>query len=78
MNSEDEEKKKEEERKQWAEELAYSSIGIQLALSVIIGAFVGMWLDNRFNMFPTITILLTLLGMLSGFWNAYKITRQNK
>lgn len=76
MADEDE---KEERRKKQAEELALSSIGIQLAVSIGIGAWVGLWLDKRNNSAPVYTLIFTFIGFLAGFWNVYQlVSRKDK
>ena len=44
-----------------------SYLGIMLAVSVLIGTFVGLWLDGQFATgFPVFTILGALMGLVSG------------
>ena len=74
--SEDE---KEEQRKRQAQDLAASSIGIQFVLTVVLGAFLGMWLDKKFGTTPWLTLILILLGLFAGMWNAYQVAvKQDK
>lgn len=70
-NDEEIEKEKEERRRQQAKDLVISSVGLQIVVSVVLGAFLGIWLDKKFKTTPLFTLLLTLLGLIAGFWNAY-------
>lgn len=79
MNRQQDEEKKEEERKKRAEELIFSSIGIQLAVTIAGGALIGIWLDRKYGTFPVFTLILTFLGMAAVFWNIYRlVVKQNK
>lgn len=51
-------------------ELAYySSLGMQLAFSVVIGFFLGSYLDKTFNTHPWLTYLFLIFGIAAGFRN---------
>jgi F0F1-type ATP synthase assembly protein I len=52
-----------------------SQFGISLAVSVVLGYFVGQWLDHRFNtgvLFTLIGVLLGLLGAGLGTLRLYR------
>jgi ATP synthase protein I len=44
----------------------YSTLGIQLVLTILLGAWVGWMLDGRFNTKPIFLIILTFLGAIAG------------
>jgi len=48
------------------EALYASSIGIEIALSIGLGMFLGWWLDNKFNTDPWLFILFFLAGIGSA------------
>ncbi len=51
-------------------ELAYySSIGLSIALSIFIGLGIGVYLDNRFDTHPWLTLICLGLGIAAGFRN---------
>ena len=55
-------------RKDWLKELAfYVGWGTEFAGSILIGTFLGYFLDKRFGTSPW----LTLLGFLFGAFSAY-------
>ena len=54
-----------------------SQFGITLVVAVVLGFFVGQWLDNRLNtgiIFTLIGVLLGLAGTAVSFVNLYRIT----
>ena len=51
-------------------ELAYySSLGLQVALSIFIGLALGIYLDKRFGTHPYLMFLCLGLGIAAGFRN---------
>lgn len=44
----------------------------QLLIPIMLGLFLGQWLQNTFNMSPLITVLLAVLGMAAGMGLMYK------
>lgn len=51
------------------------SAGITLAASVIVGFFIGQWIDHRFNhsAVPWGTLVMSLAGIAAGFLNLFRI-----
>ncbi|MFC2133278.1 AtpZ/AtpI family protein [Bacteroidota bacterium] len=47
----------------------YLGLGTQLAATIIIMFFIGKWLDDEFDLFPFLTILLSFLGGFAGIYN---------
>ena len=43
------------------------SVGFALAGPIIVGALLGVWLDNSLKTSPWLTIILLLLGIVAGF-----------
>ena len=62
-------------------ELAYySSLGFQIALSVVIGLAAGIYLDRRFGTTPWLTLIFLGMGIVAGFrniWIALKKSRDH-
>jgi ATP synthase protein I len=48
------------------ETLSFSSAGIELGLSVVIGALMGRWLDGEVGVTPLFMILMTVVGFAAG------------
>ena len=54
-----------EEKKQLNSYLKFSGIGFQMAATIILFAFLGHWLDGKFETEkPYITLLLMLVGVI--------------
>lgn len=54
----------------YLKELAYfSSVGLSVALSIFIGLGIGVWLDNKFETNPWMTLIFLGLGIAAGFRN---------
>ncbi len=47
----------------------YSSIGLSVVLSTVIGLALGVWLDGKFGTRPLWTLVFLGLGVLAGFKN---------
>lgn len=56
--------------------LSASSVGLELAVSVIIGLFFGQWLDGRIGTGPWMMILFLCLGFAAGLRSIYRFVRQ--
>ncbi|MGQ0445338.1 MAG: AtpZ/AtpI family protein [Beijerinckiaceae bacterium] len=41
--------------------------------AVIVGAFIGWWIDRVAGTSPILLIVFLLLGAAAGFWNVYRI-----
>lgn len=50
----------------WKRYLRFSSLGIELGLSVMIGLIGGQWLDKYFGTTPWLLLLGLLFGMAAG------------
>jgi len=62
----------------WKRYLRFSSIGIELGLSVVIGLIAGQWLDRRFGTQPWLTLVGLLFGVAAGFRTVYKALKDLK
>jgi ATP synthase protein I len=50
-----------------------SSIGLAFPIAIAIGYFFGQWLDGLFSTSPWLTVAFSLLGIVAGFLNAFRI-----
>jgi ATP synthase protein I len=57
--------------------LRASSLGIELAAAVFVGAGLGFWLDLSFKTKPWGITLGVVVGASAGFWNVYKYSQTN-
>ena len=51
-------------------------LGFVLGLSVLLGAFVGWYIDRRWGTGPWITLVGTLLGTAVGFYEVVTVLKQ--
>ena len=51
----------------WADLLRLSTVGLVLAISVGLGAWLGLWLDERWGTGPWMTVLGVVIGSAAGF-----------
>jgi ATP synthase protein I len=50
----------------------YLGLGLQLAVTVSIMVFIGVWLDGKFNTDPVLTIIFAFLGVFAGLYTFIK------
>ncbi len=55
--------------------LAYSSIGLQLAGTLLLCVYAGFWLDRRYGTTPWLLVAGAAVGMTAGFFNMFKELR---
>ena len=56
--------------------ITYSSIGIQVGLTVAIAIIAGLYLDQWLRTGPWLTILGLLVGVISGFTRLFQIGKE--
>jgi ATP synthase protein I len=69
---------KRETRRAWRELAYYSSIGFSVALSIVIGLAVGVYLDRRFDTAPGCMLIFLILGIAAGFRNIGHAIRKSR
>jgi F0F1-type ATP synthase assembly protein I len=52
--------------------LAHVTIGIQLAITVLLGVLGGNWLDARFKTSPLFLAICVAVAMIIGFYHLMK------
>jgi len=53
--------------------LHLTGLGWYVALSILLGIWGGLWLDNRLDKAPIFTIVGLILGLVLAFYGAYKM-----
>ena len=53
-----------------------STVGIQLVLSTFVGFGMGYFLDKFLGIFPWLTILFLILGIIAGFRELLRVARR--
>lgn len=56
----------------------YSSLGLQVALSVFIGLFFGLWLDKTWDKTPVFTMIFLGFGIAAGFKNIWLAVKKSR
>lgn len=56
----------------------YLDLGLQLAIAVGLGFFLGYWLDSKIGTTPLFIIIGVLLGATAGFLTIYRTVYPNK
>lgn len=56
----------------------YSSLGLQVAFSIFIGLFVGLWLDSKFDTAPIFLFIFLGFGIAAGFRNILLAVKKSK
>lgn len=67
-----------EGRKQMKELGGVSTIGIEIAVSILIGIAGGQWLDEKFETEPLFFWLGLLAGLVAGFRSLYRLARKTQ
>jgi ATP synthase protein I len=50
----------------------YIGLGLQLAVTVTLMVFIGIWLDGQFETKPILTIVFAFLGVTAGMYTFIK------
>ena len=58
--------------------ISYSSLGLEMGLSVAIGIGMGYFLDSYFKTSPYLTILFMLFGIVAAFKTIYMLLKKVK
>lgn len=61
-----------EERRERSAAAKYAGIGVQFAITILLGLAVGTWLDRRFGTAPLFLYLGVFLGAGGAFYSMYR------
>jgi len=50
----------------------YIGLGLQLAVTVTVMVFIGIWLDGKFETTPILTIVCAFFGVFAGMYTFIK------
>ncbi len=56
--------------------IMFSSMGLELGLSVIVGCLIGSFLDNLFGTDPWMLLLFIIFGMIAGYRSVYRLLKR--
>jgi len=64
-----------EDKRQLFKSLGFlSSVGISLVASILIGLAMGVYLDRWLDTRPLFTLIMLVIGVISGFRNIFILT----
>ena len=55
---------------------SYSTLGLEMGLSVAVGAVIGYYIDKWLNSEPWFLIVFLLLGVVAGFKSLYRALKR--
>ncbi len=55
--------------------LSLVGIGSYLATAIVVPTVIGHYLDDRFGTEPVLTLALLVVGLMAGFFGAYRQLR---
>jgi ATP synthase protein I len=58
--------------KAYREIAPYLGLGLQLAVTVAIMVFIGIWLDGKLNTSPVLTVVFAFFGVFAGMYTFIK------
>lgn len=68
--------KREKEHQRHSMAARWSSVGIQLVISVLLGYWGGTWLDEKFGTEPWLSYIGMLLGMTAALYDMVILTKK--
>ena len=57
----------------WEAALRFIGVGWFIAISILVGVFGGLWLDNKFSTGPILVIVGLILGLVVAFYGVYRM-----
>jgi len=57
--------------------VSMSSVGLEMGIAVLIGLFLGRYLDGRLGTTPWLLIVGTCLGMAAGMMGVFRAMRES-
>jgi F0F1-type ATP synthase assembly protein I len=63
--------------KRWEAALRLVGMGWYVGLCIVLGVLGGIWLDDRINTRPVMTIVGLVLGIVLAFYGVYRMILPN-
>jgi len=54
----------------------YSSMGLELGLSVVVGFLIGSWLDTWLETEPYFLLIFGIAGIIAGYRSIFKLAKR--
>jgi ATP synthase protein I len=58
--------------------ISYSSLGLEMGLSVAIGVAIGYFLDSYFKIYPYLTVIFMIFGIIAALKTIYTLLKRVK
>ena len=68
-------KKKSKNKKDFFSEYININVGYSLVTPILIGVIIGLALDNKFHTKPYFTVFFIFFGMISSFYNLFRLIK---
>jgi F0F1-type ATP synthase assembly protein I len=63
----------------WKKAGSYSTVGLELSLSILLGLYFGQWLDEKYDLSPWMTLFWSTAGVAAGIRSLYRaLQRANR
>jgi len=56
--------------------IMYSSMGLELGLSVVVGFLIGSWLDKWLETGPYLLLLFGIAGIIAGYRSIFRLVKR--
>ena len=56
--------------------IIYSSMGLELGLSVVVGFLIGNWLDEWLETAPWFLIIFGIAGIIAGYRSMFRMVKR--
>ena len=60
-------------RSKW---IIYSSMGLELGLSVVVGFLIGSWLDKWLDTGPYLLLIFGIAGIIAGYRSIFRLVKR--
>lgn len=61
----------------WKSYLEYSSLGIEMGASVVVGFLIGDWLDTKLGTAPIMLFFWIICGFIAGMRSVFRLLKKN-
>ena len=58
--------------------IIYSSMGLEVGLSVVVGFLIGTWLDDWLETAPWFLIIFGIAGIVAGYRSMFRMVKRMK
>lgn len=57
----------------WMDVAKFLGFGWYVAVSILLGTWVGVWLDRKLDTVPWLTLIGLFVGLVVALWGVYKM-----